>query len=256
MTRWLLCLALTALVSCHGGPAASVKSESLPIPVGSGTHSVPDYYQVRVIDSARLELCRSPFDKLCVSNSYVTPGDILFASDACGTFLFTDYVNASGRSSFGWVDRGRVERLQTPPDQAADWVGHWQAGASSITFNLTKPAGYLIAEGAGSVVQQGRIKDEPSTKSEGDFVAKFKPSGEHAAFGAGDSSSDQPGIEFIDRHGRKQMTVAYDSEGPDICMLRLKRVGDYLVVEDNRQCGWPSFTFDGVYRRAATERQN
>jgi hypothetical protein len=35
----------------------------------------------------------------------------------------------------------------------------------------------------------------------------------------------------------------------DICKLTLRLVGDFLVADDNGECGGVNVTFDGVYRK-------
>jgi hypothetical protein len=248
--RPLLCLALALLSSCGDGTEISKTDSQQANIVGTVPKFEPDYFLVRVTAGAgRLPLCRAPFDGTCVGKSYLIPGNFALASEASGEYLFIDYVSPTGTASFGWVDGGKVERLRLPPDRTADWVARWQLAANIISISPTKPEGYLMAEGAGSSVSHDRIQGEHTTKSAGEFLVKFEPRNNHAAFGVGKIGDSQTGVKFRDEHGRKHKTVAYDGEGANICQLKLQRIGTYLVVEDNRQCGWPNFTFDGVYRK-------
>jgi hypothetical protein len=33
------------------------------------------------------------------------------------------------------------------------------------------------------------------------------------------------------------------------CRVRMQRIGQWLLVEDNSGCGWAAVTFTGLYRR-------
>ena len=38
-------------------------------------------------------------------------------------------------------------------------------------------------------------------------------------------------------------------DADDICKMTLRLVGEYLIADDNGECGGMNVTFDGVYRR-------
>jgi hypothetical protein len=44
-------------------------------------------------------------------------------------------------------------------------------------------------------------------------------------------------------------SVPFDKAEDGQCMVRMQRVGIWLLVEDNEQCGGSMVTFTGLYRR-------
>jgi hypothetical protein len=44
-------------------------------------------------------------------------------------------------------------------------------------------------------------------------------------------------------------SVPFDRAEDGQCMVRMQRVGMWLLVEDNQQCGGSMVTFTGLYRR-------
>ncbi len=46
-------------------------------------------------------------------------------------------------------------------------------------------------------------------------------------------------------------TIAFADEGSfgDVCQVRMRRIGPWLLVEDNEGCGAAGVTFVGLYRR-------
>jgi hypothetical protein len=43
--------------------------------------------------------------------------------------------------------------------------------------------------------------------------------------------------------------IPFDRAADGQCMVRMQRVGIWLLVEDNQQCGGSKVTFTGLYRR-------
>jgi hypothetical protein len=54
-------------------------------------------------------------------------------------------------------------------------------------------------------------------------------------------------------------SIPFDQAEDGQCIVRIQRVGTWLLVEDNQQCGGSMATFTGLYRRnqpGGTARRN
>jgi hypothetical protein len=43
--------------------------------------------------------------------------------------------------------------------------------------------------------------------------------------------------------------LPFETKCEDACRVRMQRIGQWLLVEDNGGCGGPGVTFTGLYRR-------
>jgi len=164
------------------------------------------------------EGCPAPNVK-CRQKAYVVAGDEVVVSRTFGDFVCAWYQPARGYETTGWVraDQLNVTEANSNPPPAR-WVGEWELHENSLSIRRDSKTGKLVVEG--SAVWHG-LGDNVHV---GEVNARAAPAGN---------------------------ALALDD---DICRITLRLVGDYLVADDNGECGGANVTFDGVYRRKPTKK--
>lgn len=153
----------------------------------------------------------------CRQKAYVVPGDALIVSRAFGDFVCAWYQPLKGSETVGWIDAKQLSVTETdknPP--LARWLGSWESYGDSLNIRHGAKAGRLHVEG--EAFWQGA---NPENIHTGEVNAEGALAG-------------------------NMLTVVQDD---DICKMTLRLVGDYLIADDNGDCGGMNVTFDGVYRR-------
>lgn len=155
----------------------------------------------------------------CQTKAYVVPGDRLLLGKAHGEWSCAWYQGKS-RETVGWV---RNRDLVAQPDtafQTGDWLGKW--------MEVYKGPGRLGISRVGSALQvNGNTRwIGQNTENFGGISGKLTVSGRRGHVGPA---------------GGKE---TYE------CSADMARIGDYLIVHDNGQCGGLNVRFDGLYVRA------
>ena len=159
------------------------------------------------------EGCPGPAAK-CRQKAYVIAGDALIVSRTFGEYMCAWFQPARGYETVGWIRADQLEVSETdanPP--AARWLGEWTLYEDSLKIKRGSKAGELHVEG--SAIWHGL----------GDNV--------HVG-------------EINDAAAPRGNTLTLED---DTCKLTLRLVGDFLVADDNGECGGVNVTFDGVYRK-------
>jgi hypothetical protein len=160
--------------------------------------------------------CPKP-DAKCRQKAYVVPGDALIVSRTFGEWMCAWYQPSKGRETVGWIAAKQLsvaEPDKNPP--LANWLGTWEFYSDSLDIKRGAKAGMLHVEGEA-------------------FWHGANPENIHT--GAVDTEAAPAG---------NVLRLAQDE---DICKMTLRLVGDFLVADDNGDCGGANVTFDGVYRR-------
>ncbi|MBC7929233.1 MAG: hypothetical protein H7Z38_01590 [Rubrivivax sp.] len=166
--------------------------------------------------------CPKP-DAKCRQKTYVVPGDALVISRAFGDWMCAWYSSAKGRETVGWIAANQLS--VTEPDKnppLARWLGAWEFYSDSLNIKRGAKAGWLRVEG--EAFWQGA---NPENIHTGGINAEAAPAGN---------------------------TLMLD-EGDGICKMTLRLIGDFLVADDNGDCGGANVTFDGVYRKKQARRK-
>lgn len=159
------------------------------------------------------EGCPGPASK-CRQKAYVIPGDTLVVSRAFGEYVCAWFQPARGYETVGWLRADQLEVSETDAGPApARWLGEWVLHENGLTIGRGTKAGELRVEGS----------------------ATWHGVGDNVHVGEIDASAAPAGN-----------TLAL---GDDICKLTLRLVGDFLLADDNGECGGVNVTFDGVYRK-------
>jgi hypothetical protein len=159
------------------------------------------------------EGCPGP-DAKCRRKAYVVAGNSLVVSRKFGDYVCAWFQPARGYETVGWLRADQLELPETdasPP--AARWLGEWVLHSNGLTIRRGEKAGELRVEGS----------------------ALWHGLGDNVHVGEVNASAAP---------GGNTLTLE-----DDICKLTLRLVGDFLVADDNGDCGGVNVTFDGVYRK-------
>jgi hypothetical protein len=161
------------------------------------------------------EGCPGPAAK-CRQKSFVVAGDEVLVSRTFGDWMCAWYQPAKGRETIGWLAAHQLGDAAAPdanPPLAA-WLGAWDFNAGSLRLSRGAKRGALRV--AGEAFWTGA---NPGNVHTGGVSGEAAPAG-------------------------RVLTIEEDP-----CRLTLRLVGNYLVADDNGECGGVNVTFDGVYRR-------
>jgi hypothetical protein len=168
-----------------------------------------------------------PTDKdVCRKKAYLVPGDVVLTGRAQGAFTCASYQSFHTRKqnwTVGWLPTSSLTPLEPMGSpKAADWIGTWSHPGGTIAIKRSD-GGKLSIEGE-------HIYPAAQNVHTGVLGATAVPTQGMIAF-AEDGS------------------VPFDQAEEGQCLVRMQRVGTWLLVEDNMQCGGSMVTFTGLYRR-------
>lgn len=160
-----------------------------------------------------------PKGKNCRQKSYLIPNNEVIVSRTFGNFACSWYQPAKGSETVGWIPLDKLEFLEILTIPGMDiWSGKWSFYDSSIeiaktgTKDVYKVTGNAFWKGLGDNIHIGELDGEAKLAG-----AKLK-------------------------YGEED-TGEYD------CKVTMQRVGNFLIVADNMNCGGVNVTFSGVYQR-------
>ncbi|MBX7055899.1 MAG: hypothetical protein K1X36_13175 [Pyrinomonadaceae bacterium] len=160
-----------------------------------------------------------PTNESCREKSYVVPGNEVIVSRVYKSFACSWYVPVKGIGTTGWIrlaDLDINDVNKKPPVTA--WLGDWEFAENSISFTRNKLPGYLNVKG--EAFWRGSVDNVHI----GELDGREKPVGNIINFGSSDTD------EYA-------------------CKATIRLIGNFLVVDDNSNCGGVNVRFDGVYRR-------
>jgi hypothetical protein len=169
---------------------------------------------------AERETCRAP--------SYLIPGDLVLIGKTRGAHSCVSYQSAADRTqrwTVGWLPSASLTPVQPARALApADWIGRWIHAGGTITISKGR-RGTLRIRGE-------QVYPAAQNVHSGVIGAKAKP-----AYGL---------LRFAD-----DGSVAFDAANSEAgsCLVRMQRIAELLVVEDNNHCGGSMVTFTGFYGR-------
>jgi len=170
----------------------------------------------------------------CRSRAFVVHGDHVFTARTSGDFVCASFVSTKGLETAGWLP---AVSLQAQPVAAPAgleaWVGTWHG---NVEQNIN--------------IRRGTQKDMLSIAGDATFGAldpdRVARGGVNSGEIAADIAAQSDSLAFA---MAGDATKPYDQGGDDDCRVRMRRFGDYLLVEDNRMCGGNNVSFTGTYRR-------
>ena len=160
-----------------------------------------------------------PTSEKCREKSYIVPGNEVIVSRVYKSFACSWYIPAKGIGTTGWIPLADLEISEVnkkPPIRS--WLGDWEFADNSISFTENKLAGYLNV--TGEAYWHG-LGDNVHI---GELDGREMPVGNIINFGSADTD------EYA-------------------CKATIRLIGNFLVVDDNSNCGGMNVRFNGVYRR-------
>ena len=162
----------------------------------------------------------------CRKKAYLVPRDVVLSGRAQGTFTCVAYQSFHTRKqnwTTGWLPTSSLTPFEPMPSpKAADWIGDWSHPGGTISITRGD-AGKLSIEGEHTCVAAQSVHS-------GVLSAAVVP---------------LPGMIAFADDGSGPFEKAEEGQ----CLFRMQRVGLWLLVEDNMQCGGSMVTFTGLYRR-------
>jgi hypothetical protein len=167
----------------------------------------------------------------CAERAYLVPGDRVILSLKRDAFVCATYINAKGGDRSGWLRSDAVAYDKPEPVAPAGWLGKWSRTEAEIRVKAGK-AGALAIEGEATfgTLDPGRVKR--GAINAGAIAADVTPSGDRLSFTMGDGD-----------------TLPVDKGEESDCKVWMQRVGPWLIVYDNRNCGGFNVSFRGYYTR-------
>ncbi len=189
---------------------------------------IADRPQVHFLKGAATDAACPAERESCIEPSYVVPGDLLLVGKSRGGFSCVSYQSAADRTqswTVGWLPSASLTPVQPARAlETRDWVGHWVHAGGAITITKGR-RGALRIRGE-------HVYPAAQNVHSGTIRAEAKPT-------AGL-------LQFAD-DGRLAFDAASAEAGN--CLVRMQRIAELLVVEDNDHCGGAMVTFTGFYRR-------
>ncbi len=149
----------------------------------------------------------------CRGKAYLIPGDEVIYSRSYSDYACVWYQPQKGSETVGWIKKDRLNFVKDTKSLA--WIGEWEYAENSITFIPTKTSGRY--------------------KVKGD--ALWKGLGDNVHIGELDFTATAKGGILEGGDGKDK----YD------CQVKMQRIGNFLLVSDNKMCGGVNVSFDGVY---------
>jgi hypothetical protein len=193
----------------------------------------------KVTASARVNFVKSPYDDdfkaatcpaataTCRKKSYLVTGDLVLVGKTQGEFTCVSYQSPSAKKQIwasGWLPNSTLSPVvPMASPRNPDWLGTW-----------TQPGGTIEIKrgGIGGRLQVGGEMIVPGTQDvhTGVIDAQVNPT--------------NGTIAFLD-----DGWFPFETKCDSGCRVRMQRIGPWLAVEDNSDCGGAGVSFTGLYRR-------
>lgn len=168
----------------------------------------------------------------CAERAYLVPGDRVIVSTRRDAFVCATYINARGIDRSGWLPADAVAHDDgVAPVAPADWLGKWSRIEADITVKAGK-AGALRIEGDATFGAKDPARVRRGAVNLGNIEGDVTPAGDRLSFAIGDGA-----------------TLPVDKGDEFGCKVWMRRVGPWLIVNDNNNCGGFNVTFRGFYTR-------
>lgn len=150
----------------------------------------------------------------CRKTAYVLTGDSLLVHSIHGAWACATFQGAR-KETTGWVKKDRLQQDTSPLPRVQDWSGTWQDPVSDNEVKVVPQKNGLLRVTGTATYGTG------ASINIGELDGSMRPSGRAAEL--------------------------KDGSDEYACIARFLRVGRYLVVADNGNCGGHNVRFDGVY---------
>ena len=166
----------------------------------------------------------------CRDKAFVVPGNRVIVSQSQGAFVCADYIGAKGADRAGWLAASAISRETQPPFALADWTGEWTREEASVSLKAGPKPGELSLKGNAAWGSMDPDRVKRGAVNVGEIEARVRPAGAALSFAMGSDA-----------------TLPVNKGNSSDCKVWMRRLGAYLLVDDNNQCGGMNVTFRGVY---------
>ncbi|MEH3143809.1 MAG: hypothetical protein PGN34_00250 [Methylobacterium frigidaeris] len=169
----------------------------------------------------------------CRERAYLVQGDPVLLGERRGAYLCVSYPSArSGLERTGWLPAAAVAADPSAPEPASGWFGTWKRAEAWIGITAGKAAGALAIAGSATWGAGDPDRVRRGGIHTGEIEAEAAPAAGALSFAMGESA-----------------TLPVEKGDADDCKVWMRRVGPWLVVDDNLRCGGVNVSFRGVYGR-------
>lgn len=169
----------------------------------------------------------------CRERAYLVAGDPVILGERNGGYVCASYRGAKGDlARTGWLPAEAVAAEPPPSVALDDWLGTWTQAEGRIQVKRGDKPGTLSVTGDATWGLGDPERVKRGGVNLGEISGTVTPAGDGASFAMGENA-----------------TLPVAKGGEYDCKVWLRRVGPWLVVEDNLACGGMNVTFRGVYRR-------
>jgi hypothetical protein len=193
----------------------------------------------KVIASPRVNFVKSPYDddfkadtcpaagEACRRKAYLVTDDLVLTGKTRGKFTCVSYQAPTEKRpawTTGWLPTAALAPVApTAAPEEQEWMGNWDHPFGSIEIKRGGLGGRLKIDG---------IMVVPTAQDfhNGVINAEARPHNGVIAF-------------------LNDGTLPLETKCEEGCRVRMRRVGPWLVVEDNDQCGGAGVSFTGLYHR-------
>lgn len=179
------------------------------------------------------------FSDACREKAFVVAGDNLIISVLRGDFVCGYFVapRQRGKDTFQEVVRsGWLIAANLAPGAAAAppvWVGRWERAEATITITSGAASGEVKVKGEATFGALDPERVKRGGVNLGQIAGAVRPVDGSLSFAMGASGS-----------------IPVAKAGEYDCKVWMRRVGPWLVVDDNSQCGGANVSFRGLYARS------
>ena len=169
----------------------------------------------------------------CRERAYLVSADPVILGERRGAYVCAHYRGAGddmGRT--GWLP-GEAVAVEPPGAVApGDWLGTWTRAEARIRITQAHKPGMLTFGGDATWGAGDPERARRGGVHIGEFAGTVAPQGAAASFAVGENGA-----------------LPVEAGDASDCKVWLRRVGPWLVVDDNLACGGVNVTFRGLYRR-------
>jgi hypothetical protein len=189
----------------------------------------------KVTTKPRVNFIKSPYDDdfkaaacpadtdACRKKSYLVTGDLVLTGRTLGAFTCISFQVKKSIWAKGWLPSTAltpVAPMASP--KISDWLGTWYHPGGNVEIKRGD-GGRLHIEGV-MLIPAGKATNN------GVIDAQATPQNDTIAF-------------------VEDGSVPFENLDEEGCRVRMQRIGPWLLVEDNNDCGGSGVTFSGLYRR-------
>jgi hypothetical protein len=163
----------------------------------------------------------------CQMASYLVTGDLVLVGATRDGFTCVSYQSPQAKKSTwtrAWLPSAALKRVAPmPAPQTSDWLGNWRKPGGTIEITDDGIGGRLRIDGFMLVPTARDFRN-------GAIDAEVSPANGTIAF-------------------LNDGWLPFETKSEDACRVRMLRVGAWLLVQDNHNCGGSGVSFTGLYRR-------